>query len=539
MIEPLACCLHGVERRGRRARRHRRDCRAGPDRADAVRLRRRRRRAAGRRRRAARSGALSRRSFGAVAGRPEGADVVIEAAGTVEAWERALALVRPGGTVARLRRPAARRARRRSTPTASTTRRCGSRRLPSRAATRPRCARVPRQRRLPVRAPRHARGRAGGRRRLVRRSAARLPQGRRAAVILSTRRLNRALLARQLLLERSRMPIGRALERVAGLQAQYAPSPYIRLWSLLEGFERGDLTARSSGGARSRATLMRSHDPHRLAARLLALRGGRRAVARGWWLRTHGPSTAARDIGRGRARRCAASSRAARGSGRSSTSCSRRRARRSGPAPGSTWCACRRRARGSSAAPTCSGSRTSGSGRDGATEDDGLEHLLRRYLARLRPGVARGRREAGRASTARSSRPSLERTRAAEIPRRGRQGAARPAPCAAARRGRAGTRAVPRHLGRDPARPRTPHADPARAVPAARVLDTKNPQSVQTFLVDGAVAGSWRVERAGGKATLRLEPFEPLPRQARDEVRDEAERLVRFHEPDGTSYAVR
>ena len=38
-------------------------------------------------------------SFGAVAGEPGGADVVIEAAGTVEAWERALELVRPGGTV--------------------------------------------------------------------------------------------------------------------------------------------------------------------------------------------------------------------------------------------------------------------------------------------------------------------------------------------------------------------------------------------------------------------------------------------------------
>jgi len=38
-------------------------------------------------------------AFGAVADEPEGADVVIEAAGTVEAWESALALVRPGGTV--------------------------------------------------------------------------------------------------------------------------------------------------------------------------------------------------------------------------------------------------------------------------------------------------------------------------------------------------------------------------------------------------------------------------------------------------------
>jgi L-iditol 2-dehydrogenase len=37
--------------------------------------------------------------FGAEIGDGAGADVVIEAAGTVDAWERALALVRPGGTV--------------------------------------------------------------------------------------------------------------------------------------------------------------------------------------------------------------------------------------------------------------------------------------------------------------------------------------------------------------------------------------------------------------------------------------------------------
>ena len=71
------------------------------------------------------------------------------------------------------------------------------------------------------------------------------------------------------------------------------------------------------------------------------------------------------------------------------------------------------------------------------------------------------------------------------------------------------------------------------------VFSTKKPQSVATFLVDGAVAGAWRVERAGSKATLRLEPFEPLPRDARRVLRDEGEQLVRFHEPDATSYAVR
>ena len=98
MTEPLACCLHGVEV-------------AGVERGDTVAIvglgpiglmlaacvadaggrpvgvgSREERRALA-------------PSFGVVPAEPEGADVVIEAAGTVEAWERSLALVRPGGTV--------------------------------------------------------------------------------------------------------------------------------------------------------------------------------------------------------------------------------------------------------------------------------------------------------------------------------------------------------------------------------------------------------------------------------------------------------
>jgi hypothetical protein len=56
--------------------------------------------------------------------------------------------------------------------------------------------------------------------------------------VLSARELNRAVLARQLLLERSGLPVTRALERVAGLQTQYAPSGYVGLWSRLHDFER-------------------------------------------------------------------------------------------------------------------------------------------------------------------------------------------------------------------------------------------------------------------------------------------------------------
>ena len=75
---------------------------------------------------------------------------------------------------------------------------------------------------------------------------------------LSARRLNRALLARQLLLARVRIPLGRALERVGGLQAQYAPSPYIRLWSTIDGFSRDDLTRALERRRAVQGTLMRS-----------------------------------------------------------------------------------------------------------------------------------------------------------------------------------------------------------------------------------------------------------------------------------------
>ena len=45
--------------------------------------------------------------------------------------------------------------------------------------------------------------------------------------VLTRRELNRALLARQLLLERRRLPLPRAVERAGCLQTQYAPSAYV------------------------------------------------------------------------------------------------------------------------------------------------------------------------------------------------------------------------------------------------------------------------------------------------------------------------
>src|SRR3954470_6362948 len=75
---------------------------------------------------------------------------------------------------------------------------------------------------------------------------------------LTDRQLNRATLARQLLLERSDMGIVEAVDWLIGLHGQVSDGPYQGLWSRLRDFHHEDLTALIVERTRVRATSLRS-----------------------------------------------------------------------------------------------------------------------------------------------------------------------------------------------------------------------------------------------------------------------------------------
>lgn len=85
------------------------------------------------------------------------------------------------------------------------------------------------------------------------------------------------------------------------------------------------------------------------------------------------------------------------------------------------------------------------------------------------------------------------------------------------------------------------YADHARVIhPAPRpALTTKNGIIAATFLVDGRVAGTWTMERAKARATLTLAPFGKLTKAVLHELAAEGEALLRFVEPDATTFDVR
>jgi hypothetical protein len=91
--------------------------------------------------------------------------------------------------------------------------------------------------------------------------------------VLTLRELNRATLARQMLLERESLPVPEAIERLVGMQAQQAIAPYVGLWTRLKHFKRDDLAKLIEDHTVVKATLMRGTLHLATVADYLWLRG--------------------------------------------------------------------------------------------------------------------------------------------------------------------------------------------------------------------------------------------------------------------------
>jgi len=95
--------------------------------------------------------------------------------------------------------------------------------------------------------------------------------------------LNRATLARQLLLRRERIGVLEAVRRIVALQAQEAASPYLALWNRIAAFDPADLDAAFAAHDIVKASLIRitlhavhrDDHPHFHHAMAASLRGSR------------------------------------------------------------------------------------------------------------------------------------------------------------------------------------------------------------------------------------------------------------------------
>jgi hypothetical protein len=338
---------------------------------------------------------------------------------------------------------------------------------------------------------------------------------------LRTRDLNRALLARQLLLDRGTMPIQKALERVGGLQTQYAPAGYIGLWTRLERFRRDDLTRALERRSVVQAWMMRSTIHMASKADFWRFSAAVREQRRRQWSRAFRGAATAKDVAVAalKAERLLASE-------------PRRRAEIvealgiDSPTwygvmlwldlvrvpPSGTWEQPRADLYGLATdwlgdPPT-------------VAEEEGIEHLVRRYLRAFGPAARAdivsftGLPVAALAPVLDAS--SLRRfededgKELLDVPRGPLPDPETPAPV--------------RFLPAWDANLLT-HARRTQILPEryrSRVFNTRTPHSVHTFLVDGQVAGTWRHQ----DGRIALDPFGRISKAARDELREEGERLA-------------
>ena len=343
---------------------------------------------------------------------------------------------------------------------------------------------------------------------------------------LTEAELNRALLARQMLLERVKAPLPKVLERMGTLQAQYAPSMYIGLWSRIEGFERDQLDRALERRSVAQGTLMRSTIHLVSKADYWPAATAVRPARRESWLK-YGPrraysaaqmSSAARkvrkELGDGTMSR--KEIHVLLGSDSVITNGVNMWIDLVRVPPSGTWE--RRRADLYAAAEHWLGAPPKG-----LDEASGIEHLVRRHLAGFGPapvadianwaGLHPKRLVPAIESMKLRSFVDEDGQELVDLPRAPLPDPETPAPV--------------RFLGTWDAMLLT-HARRTAVLPEehrTKVFNARTPQSMPTFLVDGRVAGSWKFE----KGKVKLDPFERLDAATKRELDAEAERLVELH----------
>jgi hypothetical protein len=359
--------------------------------------------------------------------------------------------------------------------------------------------------------------------------------GRSSHPVLSNDRLNRATLARQLLLERAPIRPVAAIARIGGLQAQEPASPYLALWSRLEPFDPSVVDRAFRRRRLVKATLMRStlhvvtRDDylHLLPATLPMLQG----------LNRRGQG---REPAKERIRSLAEAALAFANPPRSNTDLRDHLATLvDDMSPDDVLWFVRRHAawvHAPTRVPWSFGRRPVLTGAsawlgEGAfvEESAGLEHLARRYLGAFGPASAQDMAAwSGLAIT--RLRPAIAAIDDAGDLSRYSDG-----------RGRelldlAGS---PRPRGDVPAPVRflpmwdsllLAYADRSRLMSEShrRLVTGRNGDTLPVFLVDGRVAGLWWAEAAGSSSRIVIEPFVRLGRTERRELEREGEKLAAF-----------
>jgi len=336
--------------------------------------------------------------------------------------------------------------------------------------------------------------------------------------VLTLRELNRALLERQLLLERKRVSVPRGVERLCALQAQYSPSPYVALWSRLTSFRKEQLTRALEDRQVVKSTLFRitlhitsARDyPYFAAAWLPAAREmtPRVTVERMAGLSRKVHAAAQKPITHEQLEAIAAEEMGGRW-----------RTRTLAPLlhvpPSGTW--------GFHGRPGLL-VMNAWLGVDLPSREEGAEHLVKSYLASFGPATQQDLlRFAG--VRVGDLRPGLERLELRRFrDERGRELLDLPRAPLPAGDVPAPVRFLPKWDSSLLA-----YAPPERT----RILPEKfrstvirkNGDVLPTVLVDGFVAATWNVDRKRG---LEIEPLRRLTKAERADVDDEGERLVEF-----------